>query len=181
MGVYFAFYYLASFSRDVIGLSYTSSLNLLLILNGVGSIGRLVPNYLADRFGPINVFIPTALFAGVCVLCWTAVDSRAGLYVWASFYGMAAGGIQSLFPAGLSSLTTDLRKAGVRMGMVFTIVSFATLTGPPIDGAIISAGGGSYRGAFVFAGVVLLVGSGFMVAARTARMRKTAAGWAVKV
>ncbi|ROW07250.1 hypothetical protein VMCG_03796 [Cytospora schulzeri] len=181
MGVYFAFYYLASFSRDIIGLSYTDSLNLLLLLNGIGVIGRLVPNHFADRYGAINVFIPTAIIAGICQLTWIAVASPGGLYAWTVFYGISAGGIQSLFPAGLSSLTTDLRKAGTRMGMVFTINSFATLTGPPIAGAIISRCGGQYYGAQAFAGVVMLVGGGFMVAARLARQRKLGGGWRVKV
>ncbi|KAK3319866.1 major facilitator superfamily domain-containing protein [Cercophora scortea] len=183
LGVYFAFYYLSSFSRDVTGLSYTSSLNLLLVLNGVGLPARVIPNHFADRVGPINVFIPTAAAAGILVLCWTAVRTTAGLYVWAVCYGIAAGAIQSLFPAGLTSLTTDLRKAGVRMGMVFTINSFATLTGPPIAGAIISAAGGKYYGAQAFAGSTLIVGAGFMVAARVVKGRKSvdATGWRVRV
>jgi predicted MFS family arabinose efflux permease len=178
-GLYFAFYYLASFSRDVIGLSYTESLNLLLVLNGVGAIGRIVPNFIADRHGPITTFVPAAAAAGICVLAWGAVRSPAGLYAWACCYGMAAGGVQSLFPAGLSSLTADLRRTGVRMGMVFSVVSFATLTGPPIQGALVAARG--YGAAFVFAGVVLLAGAAFMAAARGVRMRRDGAGWAVKV
>ena len=188
LGLYFAFYYIASFSRDIIGMSYTDSLNLLLVMNGAGVSGRLIPNHLADRAGTINVFIPTAAIAGVCVLCWMAVKDTAGLYVWAVFYGMAAGGIQSLFPAGLSGLTTDLRKAGVRMGMVFTIVSFATLAGPPIAGAIITASGGKYYGAQAFAGATLLLGTVLMVAARSVKVRRilreqneTGYGWHIKV
>lgn len=103
--------------------------------------------------------------------------SPGGLYAWTVFYGIAAGGIQSLFPAGLSSLTTDLRKSGTRMGMVFTINSFATLTGPPIAGALITRCGGQYYGAQAFAGLVMIVGGGFMVAARVVRTRRVGGGW----
>ncbi|KAJ0115851.1 major facilitator superfamily transporter [Diaporthe amygdali] len=181
LGVYFAFYYLASYSRDIIGLSYVDSLNLLLLLNGIGIIGRLVPNHLADRWGPINVFVPTAVIAGVCQLTWIAVTNPSGLYAWAVFFGIAAGGIQSLFPAGLSSLTTDLRKSGTRMGMVFTIVSFATLTGPPIAGAIISSCGGQYYGAQAFAGGTMILGGGFMMAAKVVKQRRLGGGWKGKV
>jgi MFS family permease len=179
--VFFGFYYIATFSREVVGMSYAESLNLLLVLNGMGLPGRLIPNHLADRFGPITVFIPTTLIAGVCILSWMAVKTVTGLYVWAVFYGMAAGGIQSLFPAGLSSLTPDLRKAGIRLGMAFSITSFATLIGPPISGAIITASGGSYQGAQVFAGVLMLVGMLFMVAAKVVRMRRVKGTWATKV
>lgn len=172
LGLYFAFYYIVSFSRDIIGMSYTESLNLLLVINGVGIPGRLIPNHLADRFGTFNAFVPTSGIAGICVLSWMAVKNTTGLYVWCAFYGMTAGGIQSLFPAGLSSLTTDVRKAGVRMGMVFTIVSFATLAGPPIAGAIITASGGSYYGAQAFAGASLLLGMVLMAAARSVKLRR---------
>ncbi|KAI1105453.1 MFS general substrate transporter [Jackrogersella minutella] len=182
-GVYFAFYYLAAFSRSQVApaLSYTDSLNLLLLLNGIGVLGRLVPNHLADRVGPLNMMIPTCLICGVAILAWMAVRTPAQLYGWSSVYGIAAGALQSLFPAGLSSLTTDLRKQGTRMGMVFTIVSFAVLTGNPIAGAIITAMGGKYAGAQGFTGACLIVGMGFLSAARWVRMRRTGEGWRVKI
>lgn len=119
--------------------------------------------------------------AGICQLSWIAVYNPNGLYAWTVFFGMAAGGIQSLFPAGLSSLTTDLRKAGTRMGMVFTISSFATLTGPPIAGALITRCGGAYYGAQAFAGGVILCGACFMIAARVVRTRRMGVGLRVKV
>jgi predicted MFS family arabinose efflux permease len=188
LGLYFAFYYVVSFSRDIIGMQYTDSLNLLLVINGVGIPGRLIPNYLADRIGVFNAFVPTAGIAAICVFSWMAVKDSTGLYIWCAFYGMTAGGIQSLFPAGLGSLTTDVRKAGVRMGMVFTIVSFATLAGPPIAGAIITASGGSYYGAQAFAGAALLLGTALMAAARLIKLKKLKSetgmgdlGWKAKV
>lgn len=141
-------------------------------MNGVGIPGRVIPNHIGDRVGTINVLVPTAFLTSVCVFCWMAVKSATGLYVWSGFYGIAAGGIQSLFPAGLSSLTTDVRKAGVRMGMIFTIVSFATLAGPPIAGAIITASGGKYYGAQAFAGSTLMLSMVLMAAARTVKVRR---------
>lgn len=180
-GVYVVYFYIASFSRDVIGLSYTASLDLLLVVNGVGIIGRVLPNYVADRYGALNLFLGVGGLCGIIALCWTAVDSRGGLYAWAAVYGIFAGGIQSLFPAGLTSLTTDLSKSGVRMGMVFTINSFATLTGAPIAGAIISSRGGSYTGAQVFTGVTLLVGTCLIFAAKTVLSRQHERGWMAKV
>ncbi|KAL2166128.1 hypothetical protein VTG60DRAFT_3267 [Thermothelomyces hinnuleus] len=188
LGLYFAFYYIASFSRDIIGLDYTSSLNVLLLMNGVGIPGRVIPNHIGDRVGTINVLVPTVGLGSVFIFCWMAVKSTAGLYVWCAFYGTVAGGIQSLFPAGLSSLTTDVRKAGVRMGMIFTIVSFATLAGPPIAGAIITASGGKYYGAQAFAGSTLMLSMALMAAARTVKVRRlmraghgSGSAWKMKV
>ncbi|KAF7536593.1 hypothetical protein G7054_g4394 [Neopestalotiopsis clavispora] len=181
--VYFGFYYIASFSRTAIHptLSYTDSLNLLLLMNGIGLIGRLLPNHFADTVGPLNIMIPTCLVTGIALLSWIAVHTPGQLYAWTVFYGVAAGGIQSLFPAGLSSLTTDLRKRGTRMGMTFTIVSFAVLTGNPIAGAIITAEGGGYVGAQVFTGVSILVGMALIFLARVSRQRKLQCGWRMKM
>jgi MFS family permease len=121
------------------------------------------------------------LITGIALLAWISVRTRADMYVWVVFYGLAAGAIQSLFPAGLSSLTTDLRKRGTRMGMTFTIVSFAVLTGNPIAGQIIARLDGEYWGAQVFTGISILVGSGFIIAARVAKQRRLGSGWRTKV
>ncbi|TDZ27678.1 Fujikurins efflux protein [Colletotrichum spinosum] len=175
-GIYFAFHYLAAFSRDILGLSFTDSLDLLLVLNGVGAFGRIVPSQIGDMIGTINIFAPMALMTGTVMYCWMGVTDTTGLYVWSVFYGFAVGGVQALFPAVLSSLTADPQKQGTRMGMVFTIVSFASLTGSPIAGAIIGAGGGDYTGAQAFAGTCLLLGMACVLAARVCKTRKIGVG-----
>ncbi|KAL6721383.1 hypothetical protein ACLMJK_000486 [Lecanora helva] len=169
-GLYFAFYYVGSFGRNILGITETDSINNLLILNGVGIFGRLIPAQLADRyFGPLNTLIPFAFATGLLLYCWAAVTSKGGLIAFAVMYGLFAAGIQSLFPATLSSLTTDLKKAGVRMGMVFSVISFACLTGPPIAGALIQRRHGGYLYAQIFAGTVLVAGCATLVASRAAK------------
>lgn len=169
-GLYFAFYYVGSFGRNILGISQEESINNLLIMNGVGLIGRLVPAYLADRyFGPLNTLIPFVFVSGLLVFCWAAVTSKSGLIAFSVVYGLFAAGIQSLFPATTSSLTTDLKKTGVRMGMVFSIVSFASLTGAPLAGGLIQDRGGSYLYAQMFGGTVMFCGCLTLVAARFAK------------
>lgn len=136
----------------------------------MGIFGRIIPAYLADRcFGPLNTLIPAALGTSLLIYCWAAVSSRNGLIAFSVVYGLFAAAIQALFPATLSSLTTDLKKAGVRMGMVFSVVSFATLTGPPLAGALIQKDQGRYLHAQMFAGSVILCGCLTLVASRIAR------------
>lgn len=55
------------------------------------------------------------------------------------------------------------------MGMVYTIVSFANLTGPPLAGLLIKARGGQYIYAFIFGGLCLALGTSFLVASRIAK------------
>ena len=173
-GLYFAFYYIGSFGRNILGISETDSINNLLIINGVGLLGRLIPGHLADRFfGPLNTLIPFVFVTGLLLYCWAAINSKSGLVGFAVIYGLFAAGIQSLFPATLSSLTTDLKKAGVRMGMVFTVISFSSLTGPPIAGALIQQKHGGYLYAQMFAGSVLMVGCATLLTSRVVKK-----GWA---
>lgn len=138
-----------------------------MIMNGVGLPGRLIPAYLSDRFtGPVNMFIPVSAAAGLLLYCWIAVHSLDGLIGFVVVYGFFGGGVQSLFPSALPSLTTDLGKVGVRIGMIFSIVSIASLTGPPIAGALIDAKGGQYLGAQLFGGTSMILGTLFLITAK---------------
>lgn len=182
--MYFAFYYITAFAKSQIEprIDYLDSLNLLLVVNGVGYVGRMTPNLFADRFlGPITLMIPFTLGGGVCLFAWMAVTSAGGLYAWAVVYGIAAGGVQSLFPAGLTKLTADVHKTGIPVGMICTTNSIATLTGPPIAGAIIKATGSRYTGAQAFAGASLVLGTAFFVAARFAAVRRLGLSWKANI
>ncbi|KAI8720249.1 hypothetical protein NCS52_00469900 [Fusarium sp. LHS14.1] len=181
-GVYLAYYFIPAYSKIALNppLTYTESLDLLMILNGVGIVGRLASSWVADHTGAINVFAPLALAASLLLYFWMLVTDKAGLYAWAVIYGIIAAAIQSLFPTGVALLTQDLSKIGVRMGMAFTVASFAALTGPPIAGAIIDVEGG-YYGAQAFAGSVLAMGGGLLIIAKGKHMRRTGAGWMGKI
>ncbi|KAF1809065.1 MFS general substrate transporter [Eremomyces bilateralis CBS 781.70] len=168
--LYFAFYYVASFARDIIGVTYEDSVSLILLMNGLSIIGRVVPAYFADTtFGPLNSMIPFAFSCGIMQYGWSGVHSRESTFAFAGIYGLTAAPVQALFPAALSSLTTDLTKTGARMGMGFTIVSFATLTGPPLAGALISQKDGGYLYAQMWGGSSFIAGCLFLMAARISR------------
>ncbi len=106
----------------------------------------------------------------IILYCWIAVgDSRGRLYVFAAIYGLAASAIQALFSVSLVALTDDLSKLGTRMGMVFSVVAFATLTGSPLAGALIRADGGTYLGPQIWAGTSMLLGAVALTVARVGR------------
>ena len=112
------------------------------------------------------------------LFCWIAVgDSRSGLYTFAAIYGFFAAGVQGFFAAGLASLTEDPSKLGVRIGMAFGVVSFATLTGSPIAGALIQANNGRYLGAQLWAGFCMLLAGGGLSAGRVLRTGRV---WTVR-
>ncbi|KAE8375301.1 major facilitator superfamily domain-containing protein [Aspergillus bertholletiae] len=170
-GIYIGFFYIGSFARDIINVSQSTSIDVLLVMNGVGLLGRLIPNLMADWYtGPLNLLIPSSLATGVVAYCWAAVNSSGGMYAFSVFYGLAAAGIQSLFPATLSTLTTDLKKTGVRMGMVLSVVAVAALIGSPIAGALIQLDDGQYLYAQMFMGSAVIAGAVTLFAARVAKL-----------
>ena len=173
--VFFAYFYISSFARDIIGVDPSTSLNLLLVLNAIGAPARILCNLAADKLGPVNTLIPAVFAAGVLIFGWTGIHTLPSLYVFCVIYGIFGGGIQSLFPAACASLTTDMKKMGVRTGMCFSFVSLACLTGPPIAGALIQRHDGGYLYAQVFGGVALLVGTLTLMAAKFVRSRKVTA------
>jgi MFS family permease len=159
-----------AFARRVIGFSVTEAVSLLLITNAAGIPLRPIVGHIADRhLGPINTFI-LALFVLACMdFAWVGVRTRAGMYVFSVFLGMANDAAQGIVLGALASLTADPRKMGVRFGMVATLSGIATLAGPPMAGAIIDSTGGRYTWAQIWAGAVLLTSSSIIAVARVSR------------
>lgn len=165
--LYFGFFYINVYARNVIGFDTISSVQLLLIMNGLGVPARPIAGYLASHvLGPINTFTGATIIQAGMLFAWIGIRSRADMYVFAVFFGFANGASQGVFVGALASLTEDPRKMGTRFGMVCTVVAFATLAGPPTAGAIIDKDGGRYIWAQVWAGLVIGFGSLTLAAAR---------------
>ena len=88
------------------------------------------------------------------------------MYPFVVIYGVATGATQGIFVGALASLTKDLSKTGTRFGMVASVLAFASLSGPPIAGALIQRDGGGYVSAQVWGGTVVILGSLTVGAAR---------------
>lgn len=140
---------------------------------------RLLSGFLVDKYvGPLNAMVVLVPLNGILAFAWIGVRGKAGLYVFTCIYGMAGGAYQCLFPTTVSSLNRDLSKNGVRLGMAFSIFSFAGLTGPPIGGALLQTNGGGragYMSAQLGVGLATMLGACFVVAARVHKD-----GWSVK-
>lgn len=163
LGLYVPFFFIGSYARNVLGLSFERSNLLLLAINGTGVPGRLIPMWLADQrqwkgFRPITVQIPMNILTCILLFAWIGVKDEKSAYIFAAFYGFCANAVQSLFPATLADMTLDHRKTGAQIGWAFTLTSFACLTGNPIGGRLVSLGEGQYLYAQVYAAVCTLCG-----------------------
>lgn len=135
--LYVAFFYLQLFDE----LHHLSSLSfspyIVTFLN-VGSVfGRIIPNYLADKWGSVNTCLFCAAASSILLYGWIGIHDLSGLVVFALLYGMFSGGIVSVVPSALISMSPDLSRIGTRMGMNFMLTGVSILVGTPIAGAIL--------------------------------------------
>ena len=88
MGLYIGFFYVGSFARDVLGVDQSTSIQLLLTMNGVGLVARVLPNFIAEKFvGPLNLIIPYSIATGIVMFSWLAVHEISSLWAWAVWHG----------------------------------------------------------------------------------------------
>ncbi|KIM96671.1 hypothetical protein OIDMADRAFT_131291 [Oidiodendron maius Zn] len=169
-GLYFAYYYVSIFGKTIIHVPAEQAFYLIMAINGIGVFGRILPAWLVTRCGDVlNVLVPITFIAGFMLYFWSLVTTKVELVAWIIFYGFFANAVASLFVGGVGSLTKDKQKMGVRIGMVFTIVSFACLTGPPIAGALIDGRDGDFLYAQLFGGTVMVSGAVALLGAMLAR------------
>ena len=138
---------------------------LLPILNAASIAGRIVPNIITDRVGPLNVMAPVSLCTGILALAWIGIKNLPGIIIFAILYGFVSGGFVSLPPVAVTTLSPDFRKLGTRMGQAFFTSAFGLLVGAPVSGAILSHTG-SYLGLQLFSGCGIVLTAILLTIAR---------------
>ena len=176
IGLYAPFFYVQSYvlQKGIMGPGL--AFYLLAILNAASTFGRVIPNLIADRAGPLNIIMPCAFMTGILQFCLTAAHSSAAVIVIIAFYGFFSGTLVSLPATIYVHLAGPTKRGliGTRMGMGFAFVSVGMLIGTPITGAILDAAGFKY--VWIFGGTLTCFGSGFIMLARFAQ-----GGWALRV
>ncbi|KAK4543913.1 hypothetical protein LTR36_004687 [Oleoguttula mirabilis] len=183
-GLFIPITYLASYSLQSGAMSSTFAFQIIAVFNAGSCLGRWAPGYLADKFGRFNTMIVTIF------LC---MSSSLGLWVpatilsnepdannttvlgltigYAVLMGFASGSNISLTPVCVGMLC-DTEDYGRYYATCYTIVSFGTLTGVPIAGAVISACGGAYWGVATWTGLCYVCAGAAFTAVRVMKV-----GW----
>lgn len=164
-GLYVPIFYIESFASHV-GFSQNLTGYMVSILSAGSVFGRLLPNFIADKIGPINTLIPCTVCAGILCFVWIAIDNHGGTIVFAVLYGFFSGTYVSIPPACISMMTKDMSIIGTRLGMCFCFAGLGVLMGTPVAGALITRQGGDFLGAQIFAGVAIALAVVFITAAR---------------
>jgi MFS family permease len=171
-GLFIPLTYIVSYAAAN-GQDATESYLLLSYLNAGSVLGRVLPGFLADRFGRFNVIIVTITLCVITVLAlWLpAGTSEAMLIVYAVLFGFASGSNLGLVPVCLGQLC-DHRQYGRLFSTAMMVASFGTLSSVPIGGAILDSGTDSWTYLIIFAGVSYVVALGCYTTARV-----LAIGW----
>jgi MFS family permease len=175
IGFYGPVFYLQPYAitKNITGTQF--GFYLLPILNAASVPGRIIPNFLADFAGPLNILTPCSLITGILALVWIGVHNLPGTITFAVLYGFFSGGFVSMPPVAVTSLTTDMRKLGTRMGQCFFFSAFGLLCGTPVSGAILEATG-KWVGVQLFSGLTIFLTGCLLIAARV-----KAKGWRINV
>jgi MFS family permease len=89
-GMFSPFFYTTSYAVEK-GFPSSFGFYTVSIVNGASIFGRILPGVVADKYGKFNCCIISTLVAGIVALCWTRVESVAGLGIWSAAYGFASG------------------------------------------------------------------------------------------
>lgn len=150
------------------GLSEELSYSLVMILNAGSVVGRCLSGWYADSWGRFRVMIATSAVCTLLTPLWLyAGGSTALVIAYALAFGAASGSIIAVTPVCIAQicLTEDY---GKRYGTTYFVVSFGTLVGVPLAGAILDTGRDgvpNFPGLILFSGAVFALGTAFFVLA----------------
>ncbi|KAL3492932.1 major facilitator superfamily domain-containing protein [Aspergillus germanicus] len=168
LGFYNFLFYVQSYAIETGIVDDNLGFYLLSMLNAGSTFGRILPNFIADHTGPLNMLIPASAITAILSYVWIGVHTVPGIIILSVLYGIFSGGFVSLPPVVMASLTKDMRELGTRMGMVFAITSVGLLIGTPIGGAILS-GSHKYLGVQLFTACALTVSVAIFLGVRLSR------------
>ncbi|GAA5842506.1 hypothetical protein JCM3766R1_002613 [Sporobolomyces carnicolor] len=175
-GMYSPYFYIQDYAIEH-GVSRNLAFYALAILNAASVFGRIIPNWLADAYGPLTILIPNCVLSGILIFLFLPMcRTAAGVIVFSILFGIGSGAYVSMMPATVASMTKNMGEVGHRTATMFLVISITALTGTPITGAIIVREHG-YVGAFVCSGVFVLVGSLFNAASWWVVSREKGTKW----
>ncbi len=174
MGIYVLFFYVELYGLQECHMDSNLAAYLLAIVNAGSLFGRLIPNYLADRIGPLNIHVPFAFVAALLAFSWIAVRDTASLIVYGVLYGFFSGTFVSLPGPIVVGISMDFPKLiGTRLGMSMGCAGIGLLIGSPVAGAILDKHG--WVGLQAWAGSLITISALCMLGARGTKF-----GWALR-
>jgi len=158
LGCFIPYFYIVDYAQSL-GISSNMAFIVLAVMNAGGVCGRVAPAILSDSLGRFNLLAPTSFIAGLLVLVsWTFADTLATLLIFSVLYGFFSGAFISVVTPCIAQIS-EIHEIGIRIGLMYSIISFPALVGGPIAGLILASNHGSYNGMIMFTGTSIIAGS----------------------
>ncbi|KAJ7458721.1 major facilitator superfamily domain-containing protein [Mycena galericulata] len=139
LGALFPTFYLQTFAQKH-DLSESLTFYGPVIMNASSIFGRIIPNFFADHWGPLEVYIVCVGANGLVGFAMLGAGNIAGLVLFSIFFGFFFGSTVALYLPVVAVLAPQEADMGSIMGLAVIPVGIASLIGPPIGGAIIGTG-----------------------------------------
>ncbi|KFH64400.1 hypothetical protein MVEG_10225 [Podila verticillata NRRL 6337] len=151
-------YLLPNYVTDI-GMDPKTGATLVSIFSAVNAVSRVILGIAADKFGRFNILALCTILGGLsCYIFWLNTHNLAMAVVFVIFYGANGGGFVSLFPV-VAAEVIGVERLSAAVGLLYSSNLFGNLLGTPIASAIVTASGGSYTWAIVFAGTIPILGA----------------------
>jgi len=141
LGMLFVYY--PAFYIELIGLDHDVPLkvarNAIIVASLTGVIGSVLFGFASDKVGVWNMLVIVNAILTILILGMSAIHNKGTLIAFAIFYGIFMASWFSLTVTALSSLATRSRETGTRVGLVFSITSFAGLFSAVVQNAVLGA------------------------------------------
>ncbi|KAJ6613633.1 MFS general substrate transporter [Mycena sp. CBHHK59/15] len=151
-GLFFPYFYLQLYAV-LHGVDKRLSFYTITVLNAATVFGRTMPNFVADKFGALNVAIPMTTVSGGLVFAMLNLHSVGSLFAFAAFYGFFSGAFMSLLAAIMAAFSFSVNEIGSRIGIAMFVLALPLLTGAPITGALLSPPAYTWWRGVTFSGV----------------------------
>ncbi|OAG43739.1 hypothetical protein AYO21_01966 [Fonsecaea monophora] len=158
LGYWVPLIYITPYAQFSVKTNVSYAFYLLAILNAGSFAGRILPAFVAHKFGPAVVLVAGGIGLGVLILAWIGIHNVPGVTVWAVLVGFMAGITVAIPAAVVPLLSPSPSVVGARTGMAWSGSAFAGLIGGPIAGALVNTATDDYAHGQAFGGAASLLG-----------------------
>ncbi|KAI0319669.1 major facilitator superfamily domain-containing protein [Amylostereum chailletii] len=163
-GIFYPYFYTQLYAITH-GVDPTVAFYTLAILNVSSIPGRIIPNVFSHELGVFNMLLASSFGSAVVILSLLGIKSIGGIIVYAILSGFFSGAWFALVAAAMASFSRHPGEIGIRMGVAFAFSSCGSLTGTPIDGALLGHHFAWYK-TVIFSGATILGGTAIIAVSR---------------
>lgn len=167
LGMFTPFFYLTTNALRM-GAAPTLAASMISFLNAGSTFGRLFA-FVGDHAGHVNMMLAGQACIVITLFAfWVPLNTVPALIGFSVLYGLLAGFVISLCPSAIAHISPPT-EIGARVGLTYAAVAIFALTGPPINGALISnkhATREGYRDSGLFSGAAVALATTLVALAR---------------